>query len=367
MSLPLEPFFFAVSYEIVKIHTLLFLLCFSSFPLFSQTPSPIGKVVDAYLEGTTTYMLIEARRMLNTFQTVYLHGGIPITVKEVMSVRETEGVYYYRGFTPEKVRVLPGENVFFEITKKEAKLKRFERETIFMKKKYATVTFVEGKKAMINRGSLHNVDKRDIYRVYNQNKNPKGEVELYGIGDFLSVGSLRYPIEQGGKQIEAKEGDTAVFAGNRKVVGMAPFLVIPMRENSETHSKGGGVLWSFILRRGKIFEFLAGNQQRIILIKNNEVTSYFDSPIWFRKAFFYPGMISPSLSIGVAYFRHYNQSQKIKTTLAPAAGATLEFFTGRTVHLRFDIQYYYASPKEYLGQKYRSDSLFFMGGLSLNW
>ncbi|MBI4667584.1 MAG: hypothetical protein HY747_00085 [Elusimicrobia bacterium] len=151
----------------MKLLPLLLLIGYSSN---LEALTPIGKVVDSYSEGTTTYMMIEVKHLLNTGQEVYLHGGIPLSISEIMSIRETEGINYYRAYTPEKVRVLPGENIFLEVTKKEQKLKRFEREAIFMKKKYATVTFVEKEKAMINRGSLHNVDKRDIYRVYDVNQ-----------------------------------------------------------------------------------------------------------------------------------------------------------------------------------------------------
>lgn len=357
---------------------ILSILIFSNNAIVIYAQPPIGKIVDSYLEGTTTQILIEANRLLNTSQTIFLHGGISATIRDLMSMRETEGMYYYNAYIPAKVRVLSGENVFLEVTQKEGKLKKFERDAIFMKKKYATVTFVEDKKALINRGSLHNVDKRDVYKVFDSSGQIRGEIELYGIGDFLSVGELNYPLEQGGKREDAQGGNQAVFVGNRKVVGLGLLSTVYLgnRDNlsagsGSTKYFGAGMTWSAIKRRGNIFEFLLGwNTKETYPVGLNSMFSYFITPVWFRKAFFYPGPVSPSLGIGLSYHRNVSSIQNaelISHRVAPLLTGCIEFFNGQTFHLRLDLQYYYPTPWEYQGIRYRTDSLFFLGGASLNW
>ncbi|MBI4368711.1 MAG: hypothetical protein HY547_00625 [Elusimicrobia bacterium] len=349
---------------------------FPGCPLLHAEPVPLGKIIDSYIEGTTTQMLVESNRMLDTSQIVYLHGGIALTIREVMSMKETEGVYYYKAYAPEKVRVLPGENIFLEITKKEEKLKRFEKEAIFMKKKYATVTFVEGEKAMINRGSLHNVDKRDVYKVFDSSGKAKGEIELYGVGDFLSAGIINYPIELQSSEIKIQTNDTAIFSGNRKLIGLGTLIVLPVgggkgSEQGGVQITGGGNAWSIILKKGKIVEINLANLERIVSPPGiREIKTFYISPIWFRKAFFYPGFISPSVSIGLAYSINRVIPNDVtltdKTGLAPMVGIGVETFTGKMIHARLDLQYYYSSRK-YEGHTFKTDALFLLGGLTFNW
>lgn len=368
----------------MRLATITALYCFAlEANLWAQ--SSIGKIVDSYLQGTTTHMMIESNRMLNTSQPVYLHGGIPIAVREVMSIRETEGVYYYRAYTPEKVRILPGESIFLEPLKKDSRLPEFERKAIFLKKKYATVTLVEEDKVLVNRGSLHNVDKRDVYRVFDQNGKIKGEIELYGIGDFLSAGSYRYPVEFGGKGESFHEGDSAVFVGNRKVIGLTPFHFVLYQQAGKGLRLGadaaiyqglGITTWSFILRKGNIFEWMIGAVAAEKTYSNlGTLTSEHRFPFWFRKTFFYPSFISPSLSFGFSFYRNELIEKKDKTntalgpinSLGPLLGAGVEFFTSSAIHLRLDGHYYPTPSRTFNDKKYRTDALFLLGGISINW
>lgn len=342
--------------------------------------TPIGKIVDSYIEGSTTQMLIEVDRYLNTSQTVFLHGGIPIVVREVVSISERQGVHYYRAYSPEKLRALPGETVFAEPTSQSQKLRIFERKAIFMNKKHGTVTLIEDGKALINRGSLHNVDKRDIYKIYDKHGKSKGIMELYGIGDFLSAAHVYYPIEKGGKKAEIKEGDSVVFVGNRKIVGTGLMLILYQGDSKNLRAESGavtyqagGVLWSLILRKGRMIEtWFGGVQKERFPPGIQRLDSNFSFPIWFRKAFYYPGILSPSVMVGLARSETIvqpleTQEELTKYGLAPILGFCLETFTGRMVHLRFDLQYYATPDRQYMGKNYDMNALFLIGGITINW
>lgn len=288
-----------------KHHVLLTIFLFwCGFDLFAQPP--IGKVVDSSSKGTTTYLLIEATRMLNTYQPVYLYGDIRLVITEVMSIREKEGIYYYRAQTRGKIRVLPGENVFVKLAHEKNKFEQFETEAIFMKKKHGTITLVDGKKIIVNRGSLHNVDKRDVYKVYGPDGQAKGKIELYGVGDFISAGHSYYSFFEGNGQAQLKEGDTVIYIGNRKLAGTGILAVFFQGDSSDSlkaesgkkRYNGGGSFWSANLKTIGSAEFLLGALHKEKYPSGlKRLDSYYTLPVWFRKTFNYPGLFSPSMSL----------------------------------------------------------------------
>ncbi|MBI4667583.1 MAG: hypothetical protein HY747_00080 [Elusimicrobia bacterium] len=168
-----------------------------------------------------------------------------------------------------------------------------------------------------------------------------------------------------------KEGDTVTFSGNRKSIGLGLLVMLQKKDT------GGGIFWSAISRKGTIIEgIMLGSP----LDKDpkpsdlNVIRSNYFYPTWFRRALFYPGYFSPSLSFGLAYYKTYFQplneigpERLGERGVAPMAGLGLELLTGRMTHVRIDFQYYWSPSIEYAGKKYRTDSLFLMGGLSLNW
>lgn len=338
---------------------------------------PIGKVVDSYIQGTTTQMLIEVNRFLNTSQVVYLHGGIPITIREAMSISEKQGINYYRAYSNDKLRVLPGENVFLESLAKSEKLSRFERAAIFMKKRYGTVTLVEGDKALINRGSLHNVDKRDVYQVVDKVGRPKGQVELYGIGDFVSGGRIQHLFEYGGSRTAIAEGDSVEYVGNRKILGFGfmagrAFVQSEKPGGRHVYIAGGGLLWSVFFRKGWSAEWLWGTAVKTSYPDHEkQLHASIFSPLWVKKNFYHPKDISPFLLAGlINYKTSYNQSSNIlkqKKGYLPFVGIGLELFSGRLFHLRWDAHYYSTPALEYQGNRIRTQGLYGYFGASACW
>lgn len=75
-----------------------------------------------------------------------------------------------------------------------------------MKKKNAVVTVVEGDKILINRGSLHEVDKRDIYKIYDVHGKYKGMLELRGV--FIDIALRNFGF--------GSKGLTKFYFGARK-------------------------------------------------------------------------------------------------------------------------------------------------------
>lgn len=358
----------------------------------SDASESIGKVVDSYSKETTTYMMLETNRLLNTSQTVYLQGGIPIVVREVMSISEKEGINYYRAYSPEKLRVLPGEAVYLDSPApgQKSKLPDFERSAIFMKKKHGNVTLVEGNKIMINRGSLHDVDKRDVYMIYDANGKAKGQVELYGIGDFLSTGKAYKSIEYMGASAPIEPGDKIQFMGNRKILGLGVILSRAagqsVQDGSEDYVKGVGLLSSIYFRNGWSLDWLIGQFSKKLRPTGSHVV-YVDlnAPLVLKKSFYYPGTISPFLGLGVAQYKvQIKETAQVhcpglpfcttvldrneKTGLIPFPSLGVEFFTGNAIHLRIET-HYYDTPSidtQNLPTSQTKD-LHFFSGVSMNW
>ncbi|MBI4369191.1 MAG: hypothetical protein HY547_03060 [Elusimicrobia bacterium] len=355
---------------------LFFFTSFTSNLLLAQTP--IGKIVDSHMLDSTTFMLLEVNRYLDTGQSVYLYGGIPVVVREAMSISEKEGINYYRAYTPEKVRALPGESVFLDPVAKKSKLPDFERKALFMKKKYATVTLVEDGKALINRGSLHNVDKRDVYGVIDKNGKRKGKIELYGIGDFISAGQIEHSAEEGWPRERMEVGDSIEYLGNRKILGIG---FVSSRAFSQTSTKpgggriylgGGGLVWSVHFRNGMSAEWLWGQYSKVAYaFPPVGFTSILLYPIGLKKNFYHPSDISPYGVVGLSYFRVKVAQGGIifdeKRGFLPYFGIGVEFFSGRLFHLRLEAQYSRMPKITYQDTVYETDGFNSIFGASVNW
>ncbi|MBI4739640.1 hypothetical protein HY772_08955 [Candidatus Woesearchaeota archaeon] len=343
---------------------------------------PIGRVIGTRQEAATAYMLLEVHQMLSPSQTVFLQGNIPVVVREMMSIREIEGIYYYRAYSLNNPRVITGESVFSRPISQESRMQEFEEEVLFRKKKQAQIILTKGKKAAINKGSLHDVDKRDIYKVVDSKGQSKGFVELYGVGDFMSIGNIQYPGEYLGQREPVALGDQAKFIGNRKVLGfgLMHMLNVKKAENPRPgsgaeKSLGDNLLWSVILKKGWAVEAgLGASMVKLYPAGVNFVEFNFTYPAWLRKSFFYPGLISPFLVLGLV--RHNsaihppgtsNENTVTKNGFIPFGGLGLEFFSGYRVHLRFDYHYYPIPSLEFKGTKYKANKDFLFGGLTLNW
>lgn len=369
-------------------------------PALRQT---LGKIIVIYPKGNSNQMVIEAAEKLIAGRNVYVGPDeIPVTVDDILS--ESKGVFYYSASIAEKqVDIKKGDPVYRERAKEVPLQVKIKESYTFEQKRKAEVTAVQGDRAMFNRGTLHEVHERDLYWIYDSSGRSKGLLEVRGIGDLQSSGKLYNALEdRKGDALTTRPGDRLVFAGQRKLfaLGAAGGLRIGSEHafgKNET-SEGGGLLWNCMFHDGWGVEVLFGGYRRkleagrsipIPSTSNHEsdVTerkASYIMPIWLKKNFFFPKVVSPFLAAGFSFFTGSNRYQKIygssnpaeryviddtarKTTLAPVLGAGLELFPARFLRPRVDVRWFLGPRLTTGGDTFYTRSLFVSFGFFTAW
>lgn len=348
-----------------------------SLPLWAGDGAA-GRVIAVYADRNTTKLVIESREPLVAATSVYAGPGeVEVTLGDVLS-RSGE-LYYFSASVAGKAEIKVGDEV---LTRHERRLEtpnplrlRLSESYTFEQKRRAEVTAVSDGRAMIDRGTLHEVRERDLYRVYGPDGRTKGLLEIRGIGDLQSSGVLYNALEDRRRDaLRTAPGDRAVFAGQRKLFalglaggGMAGAEQVLGR--AET-TFGGGLLWDLVFRDGWGVEVLFGGYYRELIVNRfpkkifgqsstDETvrrSALFFAPVWIKKNFFYPSVVSPFVAAGVSPYRarlwyrraHFIASGGSDITededetfgVAPVLGTGVEFFPARFFRPRFEVRWF---------------------------
>lgn len=362
-----------------------------------------GKVIAAYREGLQTELVLQMRERIIAGGTVYIGDDeIEATVDDLLS--QAQGLFYYNASVAGKVSIKAGDAVR---TERAVKLEvpeiirlKIEENYTFAPKSRAMVTAVQGKRAMIDRGTLHEVRERDLYAIFDSSDRYKGFLEVRGIGDLQSSGILYNRLFDRRKlALRTEPGDRAAYAGQRKLLGLA--LVGGFGPSNETilgrkvSNVGGGLLWNPMLMDGWGVEVLFGGYFRsvdagifltpdgqggLIDLVATRKASYI-APTWIKKNFFYPAVISPYLGVGFALFDGLNRYRQSKvfpvleqsageesvTTIVPMLGGGVELFPARFVRPRFEVRWLKGPKLETAGNTFYTEMVFISGGVFTAW
>lgn len=371
----------------------------------AHAEGPIGKVIAVYPDRNTTKLVLETRESIIPGRQVYVGPErLAITVGGLLSRSELS--YYYSASAPDRPKIESGDEANTEgaqtlSTPNPLTLTIREHYT-FEQKRRGEVTAVQGDHAMIDRGSLHEVRERDIYRIYDSSGHYKGLIELRGIGDLQSSGKLYNALEDLHRDaLKAAPGDRVVFAGQRKLFGLGVEGGVKSHRSDlgGTHEQnfGAGLLWNVTFPDGWGIELLfgtyvlngkdtVGSPFNPLFPTNRTVDSldrkaFFSAPIWLKKNFFYPSIVSPflaaggSLLVGENHWVHADYSNpannvdvdKKTSALVPVLGAGLEFFPGRFLRPRIDVRYF-AGPRLTAGADvFHTESVFYSVGVLTTW
>lgn len=338
-----------------------------------------GRVIAVYPDRNTTKLVIETREPLVAATNVYAGPDeVEVTLGDVLS-RSGE-LYYFSASVAGKADIKTGDAV---LTKRERRLEtpnplrlKVSESYTFEQKRKAEVTAVQDGRAMIDRGTLHEVRERDLYRIYGPDGRYKGLLEIRGIGDLQSSGVLYNALEDRRRDaLRTAPGDRVVFAGQRKLFalglvggGMASTEKVLGRPET---SFGGGLLWNLVFRDGWGVEVLFGGYYRELIVKRSperilgqshtiedvKRSVIFLAPVWLKKNFFYPSVVSPFVAAGVSPFRarlwyrrnHTNTQPGYSETtededetfsVGPVLGTGVEFFPARFFRPRFEVRWF---------------------------
>lgn len=345
------------------------------------------KIIAAYIDRNTTKLVLESHTPLVSGSFVY--GGekeVPITLDDLLS--RSGDLYYYSASTPGRQRLGDRDRV---VTSRSRRIEtpsvlrlKIEESYNFEEKRYGEVTAVQEGRAMIDRGTLHRVRERDVYRVFDDSGSFKGLLEIGGIGDLQSSGTLYNRFLDRKRRVSTTEpGDRVVFAGQRKLFAlglMGATSLSPSGVLSATESiYGGGLAWDIMFRDGWGFEIVFGANQKI-LSANRETetivpiaTRHIDrqrvesrivhfAPLVLKKNLFFPAVVSPFLVAGGSVYRATLSYSRVfvvqggpgQTTtfnyedsrvgFSPIFGGGLDFFPARLIRPRIDARWY-AGPK----------------------
>lgn len=322
------------------------LFCLSSAS--ASTSGVVGKVLIAYPDRNSTKLVIETREQLVIGNNVFVGPSeAEATLGDLMS--KTGEAHYYSASIPGKADVKQGDEV---VTQKARRLEtpsplvlKFRESYTFENKRKGEVTAVQDGRAMIDRGTLHEVRERDLYRVYNASGAYRGLLEIKGIGDLQSSGVLYNRLEDRRRgALQTVPGDRVVFAGQRKLFALGVQGGIPLNPKktigtTET-SNGGGLAWDIMFRDGWGFEMLFGVYGRSLTAQapappcpcaGTEVqeaaewsVSYI-APFLVKKNFAFPNIVSPYLGVGASLYK--GRLVNRRTFHVPAVGARVTSWT----------------------------------------
>lgn len=367
--------------------------------------SAAGRVIAVYGDRNSTKLVIEAREPLVTGTNVYAGTDeVAATLGDLLS--KSGELLYYSASVPGKADLEVGDEVVTARRRIAApnplRLKITEAYT-FEQKRKGEVTAVQDGRAMIDRGTLHEVRERDLYRVYGPDNRYKGLLEVRGIGDLQSSGLLYNALEDTRREaLAARPGDRVVFVGQRKLfgLGLAGGQAVGRADAFGEYEKtaGGGLVWSIIFRDGWGFEVLFGeysrklSRERSVRIAPNspnginermQRSARFIAPVWLKKSFFYPRVASPFAAAGVALFDGriwYNRevfdypnpyrtfSDEVQPKqIVPVLGAGVELFPARFFRPRFEVRWFDGPTLVAGPETFATESTFISFGFLTAW
>lgn len=366
-----------------------------SMPPSSEEPSPAKpslRLIEAYHEGGSTKMIVQSRQPLVTGRSLFI-GPLEhrVTVGPIFS--RGDGTYYYLASAPGRLKIGLRDAVRLEPARRPTlpqTLLRFLRpDRGFEQKSLAEITAVQGDRAMIDKGTLHEVHERDLYRVYDSSGDFKGVLEIRGIGDLQSSGRLQ---DQG---TAPRPGDYAIFLGQRRLFGIGLVGGTRLERTplffAYDRSVGGGLLWSLTFYDGWGLEALFGSYVRDgkdATSVNADQTAHIDersakyiAPTWLKKNFRYPSLVSPFVAAGIYWFdgshayeilnyggmSSLGRETKIRHGIYPVVGAGIEFFPTRFFRPRIEIRRFMAPELTARGSVFFTDSTFYSLGVLTSW
>ena len=371
----------------------------ASAPQFGEQP-PL-RVLEAYHEGGGTRLIIQSREPLVTGRSLYVGSREEaVTVGQLFS--RGGGLHYYFASAPRKLDVATGDSVRYEPTKRPALpaaiLRSLRASHGFEQKSVAELTAVQGDRAMIDKGTLHEVHERDLFRIYDATGTLKGLLEVRGIGDLQSSGLL-YRSGRDKSPVEARPGDYAVFLGQRRLFGLGVIGGVGQQRRRLLYrydeSKGVGLLWSMTFHNGYGLEAIFGYYSRSGKDVSSENPSAgperyeindsrsakFILPISVKKNFFYPSLISPFVAAGPYWFDGEHAQEVLLTAARSSAGrqvqvkhgvypqfaAGLEFFPARFFRPRVEVRHFFGPSLTANGSRFQTDTTFYSIGVLTSW
>lgn len=371
-----------------------------------QGPSAADKVIAVYGDRNSTKLVIEARKPLVVGAPVYA-GPLENEVTLGNLLSRTGDLYYYAASAPGDVPVKQGDPVGTRRTRvletpQPLRLNVAETYT-FQQKGVGEVTAVQEGRAMIDRGTLHEVRERDIYEVRDSSGLRKGFLEIHGIGDLQSSGVLYDRLlERRKRALETSPGDRVVFIGQRKLFALGAFYGMSWggrEEYGSTESAfGAGLVWDLKFKDGWGFEALFGYYGRNLSGKNTDKytlpgpaamtvvrelswSASYIFPVAVKKNFRFPYTISPYLLAGASYYRAKLETREdvsgastysrvggaTRTGVAPMVGGGVEFYPARFVRPRLDARWFTGPPTKVFHKVMRADQLFVSASVLTAW
>lgn len=365
------------------------------------------KVIASFHDRQSTKLILESRQPLVSGRPVYI-GPERITASLGDLLSRSDPAYYYGAVIAGKKDIPSGTEVSLDgptagelppTLLSDPKIQSFklsERYT-FDQKRRGEVTARQGDRAMIDRGTMHEVQERDLYRVYDSSSRYKGMLEIHGMGDFQSSGRLYNRLEDFNRRAAWTEpGDRVEFVGQRKLFALGAVGAVNSRSqkilNRSEEAFGAGLLWNVTFQDGwgaEVFfgMFSRGGNAKIshlgqgpfptLIIEENEVDAKFVLPMWFKKNFFYPSTVSPFLAVGFSFLRGTNSyettgsnassTDKRIFTVAPMLGGGVEFFPGRFFRPRLEVRYFNGPLLRAGPTSFRTESVFYGAGFATSW
>lgn len=370
-----------------------------------------GRVIAVYPDRNTTKLVVEAREPLVAASNVFVGPDeVQATLGDVLS--RSGDLYYFSASVPGKADVKIGDEV---LTQRERRLEtpnplrlKISENYTFEQKRKGEVTAVQDGRAMIDRGTLHEVRERDLYRVYGADKRYKGLLEIRGIGDLQSSGELYNALEDRRRDaLKTAPGDRVVFAGQRKLFALG--LVGGVQPSNgrafgvPENSTGAGLLWGLTFRDGWGVEVLFGyygrdlKESRVVgstsfgnarIDERLSRSARFLAPIWLKKSFFFPAIVSPYLAAGGSLFMGDLRYESVYTppnavmlgipntyindkgkslTVVPVLGGGVEFFPARFFRPRLEVRWF-DGPTMHAGpETFDTESAFVSAGFFTAW
>ncbi|MBI4346951.1 MAG: hypothetical protein HY553_08860 [Elusimicrobia bacterium] len=177
------------------------------------------KILESYVEGQTTRIVLQSDRALIVGNDVYA-GADESAVNVGTLLTKSGPFWYYSASATGRHEFTPDDVVRLERTRQPSIAERIagslDQEAIFAQKYRAQVSAVQGSRALIDKGTMQQVHERDMYRIYNASGVHKGTLEIHGIGDLQSSGKLYSTWwEPKRKRPPMQPGDLAEFVGRR--------------------------------------------------------------------------------------------------------------------------------------------------------
>jgi hypothetical protein len=377
----------------------------------TSTNTPAGEakvqVVDAFAQRQTTRLVIQSDRPLVIGRDIYVGSEeIPANIGAPLS--RSGDLYYYSATIAGTPKIANGETVSLVAKKKpfaERMKGAVDQSGYFEGKFHGEITAVQGDHVMIDKGTLQEVHERDVYSIYDSSGHYRGLLEVRGIGDLQSSGILYNRFEDFHKRAsEASIGDRIVFVGQRMQFGLGleggTSSYRPKFLDGEEDVGGGGLVWNITLAGGLGLEVMAGLYARegrneaaiekgslflggpIVATVNGEETrkAHYIAPIWLKKNFFYPSIVSPYIAAGTYWFqgrhtftRTSNSGQQLETDTAkrgffyPTIGAGVEFFPTRLFRPRISVRHFFGPDLGTLGVHFGTSITIYSLGVVASW